>query len=55
MGLLTALAARGLTCDRYLTVSPRSNCGSGLAREGGLTADLNVGSGRVHIRYLGYG
>jgi len=27
----------------------------GLARESGLTADLDVGSDRVHIRYLGNG
>ena len=45
----------GLTAARYLTVTPRSNCGSGLAREGGLAAGLDVGSDRVHIRYLGSG
>ena len=33
----------------------QSKCGSGLAREGGLTADRDVGFDRVHIRYLGNG
>ena len=39
----------------YLLDARRSKCGSGLAREGGLTADQDVGSDRVHIHYLGNG
>ena len=45
----------GQSADCNLTVTPRSKCGSWLACEGGLTADLDVGSYRVHIRYLGKG
>ena len=39
------------TTFRY-TAGP---CGRGLAPDGGLTADQDVGSDRVHIRYLGNG
>ncbi len=39
--------------DRSLTVSPPSGCGGLIACEGGLTADLDAGSDRVHMRYLG--
>ena len=45
----------GQSVDSNLTVTPRFKCASWLACEGGLTAGLNVGSDRVHIRYLGNG
>ena len=45
----------GLPAGTSLPDTPQSNCGSGLAREGGLTADQNLGSDRVHIHYLGNG
>jgi len=37
-----------------ITPDAIKKCGRGLAREGGLTAELDVGSDRVHIRYLGH-
>ena len=44
-----------LTTNHCLTVTPRSNGGSWPARESGLAADLEVGSGRVPIHFCGNG
>jgi hypothetical protein len=48
-------AADGLTADGYLTDALRSKCGRGLAPDGGLWADQDVGSDRAHIRFCGHG
>ncbi|AZE84037.1 Threonine synthase [Pseudomonas orientalis] len=39
----------------YLTDAAQSKCGRGLAPDGGLKADQDAGSDRVHIRFFGNG
>ncbi|CRM76906.1 hypothetical protein [Pseudomonas sp. 31 R 17] len=51
-GGLLPMAASGPT--RMLDRS-RSRCGRGLAPDGGLRTDQDVGSDRVHIRFCGHG
>ena len=50
-----ACSRGGLTADADLADALRSKCGSWLACDGGLTADRDVRSDKVHIRYLGNG
>ncbi|VCU62509.1 hypothetical protein [Pseudomonas synxantha] len=47
--------AGDLRAYSYLTDALRSKCGRGLAPDGDLTVDQDVGSDRVHIHYLGNG
>jgi hypothetical protein len=51
--------AIGAKCTELQVGGPEEfNCGRGLAPDGGLTADQEVGSNRVHIRccvHGGYG
>gem|GEM_PF-3316149 len=58
IGIYTILV-RHRTCsggaNAYLPDAPRSKCGRGLAPDGGLWADQDVGSDRVHIRFCGNG
>ena len=63
IGIYT-IVVRNRTCgegaDAYLPDAPRSKCGRGgatirLAPDGGLWADQDVGSDRVHIRFCGHG
>ncbi len=49
---LAPMAASGPT---RLLCRSRSKCGRGLAPDGGLRADQDVGSDRVHIRFCGNG
>ncbi|AZE92206.1 Threonine synthase [Pseudomonas orientalis] len=45
----------GRTADAVLPDAPMSKCGRGLAPDGGLRTDQDVGSDRVHIRFCGHG
>jgi hypothetical protein len=58
IGIYTILVrhrACGEGANAYLPDAPRSKCGRGLALDGGLWADQDVGLDRVHIRFCGHG
>ncbi|AZE68999.1 hypothetical protein SAMN05216475_4573 [Pseudomonas synxantha] len=56
IGIYTTLVrCCSLAAYSYMIDAPRSKYGRGLAPDGGLRADQDVGSDRVHIRYLGNG